>query len=185
LIRLYLIKRYEIQGRYLYIARGNLIIGWAIIVTLLVDSIAVIIAKIHSPLFGGETILYLWMLVLFILSLFILFNSYQIKKFLMAETGKSTNGNNELDRVFNIRFLKPINPSIYPIKFSVLVSVLAGLLLSLVHLIAEGASPILLKTILAFSVLMIIEAVGVFVLLIVIGKYLSILGTITKGQARS
>jgi hypothetical protein len=185
LIRLYLIKRYEIQGRYLFIARGNLIIGWAIALTILVDSIAVAIKHTHFQLSAGATILYLWMFALIILSAFIIVESYQTKKILIAETGKFTNGNNELNRLFNIRFLKPINPGIHPIKFSVLLSILAGLLLSLVHVIAEGSAPTVLKTILTFSVLMIIEAVGVFILLIVIGKYLGVLGPIIKRQAKN
>lgn len=180
MIRLYLIKKYKIQGRYPFIVRGNLIIGWAIIATLLTDSIAVIITKIHFPLSNAIAILYSGMLVLIILSILILVISYNTRKILVAEKVKSSNSNNELDRVYNIKFLKPINPGIHPIKFSVFISVLTGILLCLVELVGEGPAPTFLRTILTFSAYLLIEGIGVFLLLIIIGPYLGVLGEIKK-----
>ena len=181
LVRLALIRKYEIDGRGLYIIRGNLVIGWSILASLLTDGIAVIYMPPHHPLLPAEKVLFSMMALLFLLSVIILIKNYSTKRDMPALQNVPTE--TEIDVLFRSNFLAPINPGKYPLRFSILFSISFSLLLASIEIIGEGAAPTFQQTALVFVILTVIGAVGFFIILMLIGSYLGILGksTGTKG----
>lgn len=177
LVRLYLMKKYAVQGRELFVIRGNFVVAWSILITMVVDGIAVIKAGLRQPS-QAETVLYSAMLALSLLSAVILMRSWKAKGLLEGALTREDFVANELDPLFKSGFLARFNPSFHPIKSVVLFSLLMGVLVSLVQIIGEGPAPTLGKTLLVFSVITIIEATGIFILSLLIGRYLGILGRI-------
>ena len=181
LVRLELIRKYKIIGRDLYIIRGNLVIGWSILATLLADCIAIINAMPHRPLLSAEKALFSMMALLFLLSIIILIKNYSAKRAMSVLQRISTE--TEIDVLFRTNFLASINPGKYPLRFSILFSMSLSLLLAAIEIIGEGAAPTFQQTALVFIILTSIGTVGFFIILILIGGYLGILGKIKSDKS--
>ncbi len=175
LIRIYLIIKSEAKERYLFVLKGNLFLAWTIIFTIVVDIIAIIKAGIHTPSNNSEIVLYSLMLILIIAGVIILLKSYGSKKYFTKQYQESAKNRNELDLLFKWKYLNQINPQIHPIRFSLLISITIGLLISLTQLIGERPPPNFKLAILVFFVFLTIESAGVFMGLLIFGKYLGIL----------
>jgi hypothetical protein len=174
LIRLSLLKQYKIDGRDLFIVRGNLIVGWSILATLFADGTAILRAPPHQPLAPEEKILFFLMLLLFFLSSTIWIGNYFAKRGVSAPRLRQVE--TEMDVLFRSAFLAWVNPGKYPVRFSFLFSISFSVLLAIIQIIGEGTAPTLQQTALVFIIFAAIGTLGLFIILMLIGGYLGILG---------
>ncbi len=175
-IRLASIRKHKLVGADVYVIRGNLVIGWSIVLTLLADSIAIINMPPHHPMLTGEVILFSAMTILLLLALFLLIINYAGKK--ESVPRQDAQAENEIDFLFSNRFLSLISPRTYPFRFSILFSISLSVLIAVAEIVVEGPAPTLQQTAVVFAVLTAIGTIGFFIILMVIGRYLGILGKI-------
>ncbi len=173
LVRLYLIAKERVESREIYVVRGNEMVAWSIIVTLGADGIAV--ARSASPLAGYPGLAVTTAVVsLLALAAAVLAGCVDERRRLGRHAAPST-GENEFDRLFRRFGAGAVGPGRHPWRFSALVSLTMGLLVAVAQGVGEGVPPDVGRIVLVFAIFVAIEATGVFVGLLVIGRYLGVL----------
>ncbi len=127
-IRVYLISRFNLPGRQIYILRSIRIISLCILATLAADGIAVLQFPPRLPPGTGEVLLFTGMIILLVLAVILLLLTGRA---LRQAGNPPASGPSEWDLFFKGN-LTALNPRIHPWRFSAAFAFAAGLAVSLI-----------------------------------------------------
>jgi hypothetical protein len=176
LVRLGLMRRQRRSDRLLYVSRGIAVVAACVAVTMASDTIAILRAGVHAPRSPVEAGLWAAIAGLALASAAMLGGLHT------GPAGSSAAaGGGEFDWMFRRAMFRAIDPERHVFRFAAALALGLGVLATAAEVTIDGPAPTLRQTILVILVRIAIEACGVFLGILLLGRYLGLVAFSRRG----